>query len=132
MPCSLMMAGALTMFNPALFLTILAELGMVARAAKMLTTSDGRQEPVDVVFDDGVGRKAGIQKTAKGGGRIVIDSKGLTAQQIKKQHQTVDKIVQRYVRKTAVAQLKSQGYEIAEEENQADGSIRLLVRKWTS
>ena len=127
------MMSAAGLFRLASFLFTLAELGIKGGAAKKLVTSDGRTEEVEAVFDDGVGRKAAFKKTADGkGSRIIVDSKGLSASQVKKQHENVNKIVQRYARRNAVEQLKSQGYQVAEEENQADGSIRLLVRKWTS
>ncbi|MBI5624846.1 MAG: DUF1257 domain-containing protein [Elusimicrobia bacterium] len=111
------------------FIGALADIGRDLVKSYELATSDGVRHPVEAVFDDGVGRKAGIRKTAKGFA-IVKDCHGLTPAQRARQDKSVSQVVQRYSYRKVVKQLQSQGYTVAEEKNQADGSIRLVARKW--
>ena len=113
------------------FLLALGDLAMSAIEAKRLKTSDGRTHEVETVFTDGVGRKAGLQKTDKGY-RIVADCQGLSAAQVKKQTESISQVVQRYSYRRVIQQLQSEGYAVAEEQKQPDGSVRLVARKWTA
>ncbi|MFA6318482.1 MAG: DUF1257 domain-containing protein [Elusimicrobiota bacterium] len=120
---------SVTIDDLAAFCDVLAEIGRGVANLLSLTTSDGQKHKVSAVFDDGVGRKAGIKKTA-GGFAIVKDCHGLTPAQKQAQDKAINKVVQRYSYKKVVQKLQSQGYSVAEEKNQADGTIRLVARKW--
>jgi hypothetical protein len=111
------------------FFDALSDLKRVTEKAQSFETFDGRRHEVEAVFDDGAGRKAGLQKTDKGYA-IVADCHGLTAAQQKTQAQSIQQIVQRYAYRKVVSQLQKDGYSVAEEQKQPDGSIRLVVRKW--
>ena len=112
------------------FLDSLTDLKRATRRAAELKTSDGRSHKVEAVFTDAVGREAGLQKTDKGY-KILTDGHGLTPEQCRTQAASVQQVVQRYAHRKALKQLQAQGYTVAEETRQADGSIKLLVRKWS-
>ena len=113
------------------FLAALGDLRRATAKAESLKTSDGQTHRVEAVFEDGIGRKAGLQKTEKGY-RVVADCHGLSAEQVKKQSESIQAVVQRYSYRKVVKQLQAEGYAVAEEQKQADGSIRLVARKWVS
>lgn len=111
------------------FFGALTDLGRGIANLLSLTTSDGQKHRVEAVFDDGVGRKAGVKKTEQGFA-IVKDCHGLSPAQKAAQDRSIKAVVQRYSYKKVVKQLQSQGYTVAEEKSQNDGSIRLVARKW--
>lgn len=113
------------------FFDALSDLKRATRKAESLKTSDGQTHKVEAVFTDGAGREAGLQKTEKGY-KIVSDCHGLTPEQQKKQTESIQQIVQRYAYRKITAQLQREGYSVAEEQKQEDGSIKLLVRKWSA
>lgn len=113
------------------FFDALSDLKRAQEKVDTLKTSDGQVHKVEAVFDDGAGRKAGLQKTEKGY-KIVSDCAGLTPVQKKKQDQSIQQIVQRYAYKKVVAQLQKEGYSVAEEQKQGDGSIKVVARKWSA
>lgn len=43
----------------------------------------------------------------------------------------LDKVTQKYAYLTIQAQAEEQGWQLVEEEVQADGSVRLVVQRWT-
>ena len=49
---------------------------------------------------------------------------------MKPQEKSVNEIVRRYSQRKVVKELQAQGYSVAEEEKRADGTIRILARKW--
>jgi hypothetical protein len=112
------------------FFDALADLKRAKREAASFKTADGVTHEVEAVFEDGFGREAGLQKTDKGY-QIVADCHGLSAEQQKKQADSIQQVVQRYAYRKVVAQLQREGYSVAEEQKQADGSIKLVVRKWS-
>ena len=109
----------------------LLDLALASCRVEQMKTQDGRTHKVEPVFKDAVGRDVGVQKAEKGY-RLVTDGAGLTPEQCKKQTESVQQVVQRYAYRKAVKELQAQGYSIAEESKQADGSIKLLVRKWSA
>ena len=42
------------------------------------------------------------------------------------------KITQRYAYNTVVSETTQKGFQVAEQQNQADGSIRLVLQRWTA
>ena len=120
---------AVTLDDIAAFIGAIEDLGRGIANLFSLTTSDGQKHKVEAVFDDGVGRKAGIKKTAQGFA-IVKDCHGLSPAQKATQDKSIKQVVQRYSYRKVVKQLQSQGYAVAEEKKGTDGSIRLVARKW--
>lgn len=113
------------------FFDALSDLKRASQKVDSFKTCDGRTHAVEAVFEDAVGRKAGLQKTDKGY-RIVSDCHGLTPEQLKKQTESIQQVVQRYSHRKVLSQLQKEGYTVAEEQKQADGSIKLVVRKWSA
>ena len=113
------------------FFDALSDLKRAQTKVDSFTTSDGHTHKVEAVFEDGAGRKAGLQKTDKGY-KIVADCAGLSPAQQKKQQESIQQIVQRYAYKKVVAQLQKEGYSVAEEQKQGDGSIKVVARKWSA
>lgn len=113
------------------FFAALGELSRSSRKCERLTTSDGRTHQVEAVFTDALGREAGLAKTAKGY-TIIADCHGLSAEQRKAQTESIQQVVQKYAQRKVLKQLQAEGYVLAEEQKQADGSIKLVVRKWSA
>jgi hypothetical protein len=44
----------------------------------------------------------------------------------------ISKVTQRYAYHTVMSEATKQGFQVAEEKNQADGSIRLVVQRWSA
>lgn len=112
------------------FLDALGDLKRASKRCDTLKTSDGRTHKVEATFQDALGREAGLQKTEKGY-TIITDCHGLTTEEQKKQTESVQQIIQRYAQKKVLKQLMAEGYVVAEEQKQQDGSIKMLVRKWS-
>lgn len=108
----------------------LSDLKREHREANEMKTSDGQTHSVDIIFKDAVGRDVGVQK-ANNGYKIISDCHGLSKEQIKKQTESVQQVVQRYAYRKVLKELQAQGYTLAEEEKRPDKSIRLVVRKWS-
>ena len=118
-------------YDIGMFMEALKDLKIASRKIAELKTSDGKTHKVEAVFEDGVGRLAGLAKTEKGY-QLVTDSQDLTAEEAKKQNESIQQVVQRYAYRKVVKQLQAEGYQVAEEQKQADNSIRLVCRKWSS
>jgi len=107
------------------------DLGRQYKEISSMQTAGGKIYKVDLVVKDENGRDIGFQKTEKGDYKILADSGGLNAQQLKKQQDFIKQIRQRYAYNSVIDQLKKQGYVIAEEEKVQDNTIRVLARKWS-
>jgi hypothetical protein len=44
----------------------------------------------------------------------------------------INQLTQRYAYHTVLSQTTSQGFQVAEEKNQEDGSIRLVLQRWSA
>ncbi len=44
----------------------------------------------------------------------------------------MNKVTQRYAYQTVVSQSNKQGFQIAEQQQNQDGSIRLVVQRWSA
>jgi len=113
--------------------TSLRDLGVVERdiqRTRELVTHDGRRHEVDLVVRSPQGRQLGFQKGTDGHYRVIADTQGLGPKQVQAQTRFVQQIVQRYAYRTVLDRLKAQGYVVAQEEQKADRTIRLVLRKW--
>ena len=109
---------------------VLGELRYEYRTAKQIKTHHGEMHSVDMIFKDAVGRDIGVKRTGTGY-RLIFDRHDLSKEQIKKQTASIQQVVQRYAYRKVLKELQAQGYMVAEEEKRSDGTIRLIVRKWT-
>lgn len=114
-----------------MFMKALDDLKIATEKLDELKAGDGSVHKVELAFKDGAGRLAGLEKAEKGY-RIITDSQGLSPEQAKKQAESVSQIVQRYSYRKVVKELQAQGYAVAEEQKEADNSIRLVCRKWVA
>jgi len=44
----------------------------------------------------------------------------------------LNKVTQRYAYHSVLSETAKQGFQVAEQQNQADGSIRLVVQRWSA
>lgn len=109
----------------------LSQLQTQYQAIKSMKTCDGKTHKVEVVIKDPTGRQIGLEKTDKGAYRFIADSEGLTKQEVKQQKTFINKIKQKYAYNKVISELKSQGYNICEEEKVTGNTIRLVARKWS-
>lgn len=118
------------LIDTSILASVLAEFGQALYRTDRMKTSDGKVHAVEQAFTDGLGREVGLQKV-ENGYRLVIDSHGLGAADAARQASSIQQVVQRYAYKKSLGELLSRGYAVAEQETRADGSIRVVVRKWS-
>lgn len=94
--------------------------------AKQFETDDGERHKVDLVIEDKQGGKVGVKidKKTQAATFIAHDCKG---QQGRRIAQTV---TQRWAYAKVTEELRQKGYQIAKEEKQADGTIKITAGKW--
>ncbi len=114
----------------AVLLKALYDMRRAYREVKKMTTSDGKEHDVDMAFKDSLDRDVGVQKSGDGY-RLMADCHGLSKEDLKKQSESIQQVVQRYAYHKVIKELQAQGYTVAEEEKRPDQTIRLLVRKWS-
>ncbi|MBI3549564.1 MAG: DUF1257 domain-containing protein [Elusimicrobia bacterium] len=129
MPCTVNMLVP-AILSIAEFAASLIALGVASSAATTVKDSVGQMQKVELAFKDALGRDAGVVKT-KDGFRIVTDSSGLTKEQAQAQQTSIQQIVQRYAYQKVVKDLQAKGFTLAEEQAQADNTMRLVLRKWS-
>jgi len=108
----------------------LREMRVVYKKLDRMKTLSGQEHQVELVVESPQGRQIGFQKTVEGHYEATADTHGLGATEVRDQAKFIRKIVQRYAYKKVLDQLKAQGYVVAEEEQKADDTVRLVVRKW--
>lgn len=96
-----------------------------------LVTSDGLRHKVDVAIKEPNGRLIGLQKNEKGEYQFITDTKGLTQAQAKRQKNFINQIKQKYTYNKVMADLKREGYVIAQEEKKEHETIKIVARKWS-
>lgn len=115
----------------------ISELGLAyqmlrsSEKALKMTTADGKIHNVDVVVKDENNHSIGFQKQKDGSYKVIADSTGLSATQLKKQQEFINKIKRRYAYNMVIQELKKQGYQIADEKQEKD-TIRLTARRWVA
>jgi hypothetical protein len=103
-----------------------AEAGLRYDTQKQFRTADGKNHAVDIVVTDEAGTQVGVKVNQKTGVATFVghDEKDKRATAV------ANRISQRYAYSKAVDELKRKGYQIAKEEKQKDGSIRLVAQRW--
>ncbi len=91
----------------------------------------GQTQLADVVIAQGNGYDIGFRRNAE-----TQDYELIADLQYWQQPLTVDgflrKVTQRYAYNTVLAETSRQGFQLAEEQAQTDGSVRLVVQRWSA
>jgi hypothetical protein len=104
----------------------IAESGLRHEETNELRTEDGRRHAVDLVVSDEAGTRVGVKVDAATGVATFVGHD----QKDKRATALVHRIAQRYAYSKALEELKRKGYQIAKEEKQADGTIKLVAQRW--
>lgn len=129
----------IAIFLPLVFAATLLELGVSCYQAKkrgakleklMMTTLNQENHEVDALVRTESGRQIGFQAQKDGTYKIITDFEGLTPTQLKKDEDLIHQIKQRYAYNVIKGELKKQGYNIVEEKNLEDKTIKITARRW--
>ena len=93
---------------------------------KELRTQDGRTHRVDLVVKDEQGTLLGVRVDGKTGVATFVGHDGKD----KRATALANRVVQRYAYAKVTNELKRKGYQIAREEKQKDGTIKLVAQRW--
>jgi hypothetical protein len=97
----------------------------VLEGRRALRTADGQTHQVDAVLRDGAAQ-VGVRVDA-GTGRAVLVPQDCEAGEGKA---LAGKVVQRYAYSRVMQELRAKGYQVAKEERQRDGSVKLVFQRW--
>ena len=87
---------------------------------------DGRTHAVDLVVSDAQGTQVGVKVDKKTGLASFVGHDGKDKRATALAH----RIAQRYAYSKTLEELKRKGYQIAKEEKQKDGTIKLVAQRW--
>ena len=93
---------------------------------KELRTEDGRTHAVDLVVKDEQGTRVGVKVDPKTGVATFVGHDGKDKRATALAH----RVAQRYAYSKVTDELKRKGYQIAKEEKQKDGTIKLVAQRW--
>jgi len=93
---------------------------------KELRTQDGRTHAVDLVVKDEQGTEVGVKVDKKTGVATLVGHDGKD----KRATALANRVAQRYAYSKVTDELKRKGYQIAKEEKQKDGTIKLVAQRW--
>ena len=99
----------------------IAESGFAHEKQSQFRTEDGRTHAVDLVVRDQEGTAVGVKVDATFVGH---DGPGGKASAL------AHRIAQRYAYSRVTQELKRKGYQIAKEEKQKDGTMKLVAQRW--
>jgi hypothetical protein len=102
------------------------EAGCEAVKQNELRTEDGRVHAVDIVVKDEQGTTVGVKVDEKTGVATFVGHEGKD----KKKTALAHRVAQRYAYAKVMDELKRKGYQIAKEEKQKDGTIKLVAQRW--
>jgi hypothetical protein len=103
-----------------------AEAGCEAVKQSELRTEDGRRHRVDLVVKDEQGTQVGVKLDQKTGLATFVGHDGKD----KRKTALANRVAQRYAYSKVLDELKRKGYQIAKEEKQKDGTIKLVAQRW--
>lgn len=89
-------------------------------------TEDGRTHAVDLVVSDESGTQLGVKVDRKNGRATFVGHDGRN----KRATALANRIAQRYAYSKTLEELKRKGYQIAKDEKQKDGTIKLVAQRW--
>ena len=99
------------------------EAGAEYRAQKRLQTADGQVHDVDYVATDAGGAEVGVKAEAKTQ-RVSLVHSGEAGKAL------AGRIQQRYAYSKVLGELKRKGYQLAKEEKQVDGTVKVVLQRW--
>jgi hypothetical protein len=97
----------------------------VLRERKRLEASDGQTHEVDAVLKDGAA-EVGVRIDPRTRQAVFVprDCEAGAGRAL------AGRVVQRYAYSRVLQELKSKGYQVAREEKQRDGSVKLVFQRW--
>jgi hypothetical protein len=103
----------------------IVEGGLEHEEAKEFRAEDGRVHAVDLVVRDGKGAAVGVKVDGQSGTATFVghDAEG-------RARALAHRVAQRYAYAKVTQELKRKGYQIAREEKQPDGTIKLVAQRW--
>lgn len=113
--------------NKELLLVSLKQLGYDVEEKASIKGYRGQQSPVDIAVRMKQGYDVGFVLGADGTYSFIADWFGV--QGISEQ-QFTDKVKQQYALATVMDQINRQGFNVVEQQRDADGQVRLVVRRW--
>lgn len=110
----------------ALLLEAIAQAGAEIAQEEELRTTDGRTHRVDWVATDAAGAKVGVQVDAKTGQAVLVPQDCDAG----KGKALAGRITQRYAYARVTEEMRRKGYQLAREEKQQDGTLKLVWQRW--
>ncbi len=109
----------------AMLMKALAEAGAEIRAERRLRTAAGETHQVDYVATDATGATVGVKVDARTEKATFVpaDCEGRGAA-------LAGRVAQRYAYARITEELRKKGYQLAKEEKQVDGSVKLVLTRW--
>jgi hypothetical protein len=104
----------------------IAEAGLQSRREKAFRSEDGQVHAVDLVVKDEAGTEVGVAMD-KHTGRATFVTREKDA---RRGTALANRVAQRYAYSRVMEDLKRKGYQVAREETQPDGSIRVVAQRW--
>lgn len=97
----------------------------VLRERKRLRAADGKEHAVDAVLRDGAA-EVGVRLDPASGQAVFVpqDCEAGAGRAL------AGRVVQRYAYSRVMQELRSKGYQVAREERQRDGSVKLVFQRW--
>jgi len=106
-------------------LAAIVEGGLTHEEQREFHAEDGRTHAVDLVVRDEAGTRVGVKVDARTGTATFVghDASG-------RAKALANRVAQRYAYSKVTQELKRKGYQIAKEETQKDGTIKLVAQRW--
>jgi hypothetical protein len=106
-------------------LSAIVEGGMTHETQREFRGQDGRTHAVDLVVRDEAGTRVGVKVDERTGTATFVghDAGG-------RARALANRVAQRYAYSKVTQELKRKGYQIAREEKQEDGTIKLVAQRW--
>jgi hypothetical protein len=124
------MSEVVTMTIPILgmaeLLQTVVALSLVRTSAESFETEDGGTHAVDLVLSDEEGTHVGVKIDERSGQATFISHD----ERDRRGSALIGRIAQRHAYSRVMEELKRKGYQIAHEEKQRDGSIKLVAQRW--
>ena len=120
------------MLEGAILVQALAELGFMAISdMRMVRGVHGCTEEADIVCESQVSRELdiGFRKTEEGCFECIADWDALEAEGMDR-NEFISQVNQKYTYLKTLNEAQKEGYNVVEETNETDGSIRVILRKY--
>lgn len=104
----------------------IAEAGLQSRREKSFRSEDGKVHAVDMVVTDESGTEVGVSVDKKTGQATFVTRE----KDARRGSALANRVAQRYAYSRVMEDLKRKGYQVAKEETQQDGSIRVVAQRW--